>query len=215
MTNNVQLNTHVRTDMGKGASRRLRRDNKIPAVIYGGGKDPIALTLNHNEIIKALEDNEFYSQILTINVDDKPEQVILKDIQRHLYKPKVMHVEFMRIKANESIIMSIPLHFIGEDDSPGIKQGGKIHHALSEVEIKCLPVNLPKYIEVDISTMELNDNIHLSDLKLPKKVELTALTQDESHSQLVASLQIARMAEESVTATEEAEEAPDEETTTE
>jgi large subunit ribosomal protein L25 len=207
MTNNLQLNAENRNNGGKGVNRRLRDDNQIPAVIYGAGKEPQSLILKFNEVIKALENEEYFSQIITLNVDNKPEQVVLKDLQRHPYKPKIMHMDFMRIKATEKITMLIPLHFIGEDVAPGVKQGGIISHSISEVEIRCFPADLPKNIEVDMSNMELNDIVHLSDLKLPKDVELTALGLGEEYDQPVATIHIARIAEEVVTE----EEVPEEE----
>lgn len=206
MTNNLKLTVEVRTDMGKGASRRLRHADKIPAVIYGAGKEPQILTLNLNEVTKALENEEFFSQIIDLNIAGKTEPVVLKDLQRHSYKAKVTHIDFMRIKASEKITMPIPLHFIGEDVAPGIKQGGIVSHSISEVEVKCLPADLPKYIEVDMSNLELNNIIHLSDLKLPKNVEITELAQGEGHDLPVATIHITRIAEEIVT-----EEAPPEE----
>jgi len=199
MTNNLKLNAEIRNNSGKGANRRLRDDNKIPAVIYGAGKEPQALALKLNKVIKALENEEYFSQIITLNVDGKPEQVVLKDLQRHPYKAKIMHMDFMRIRASEKITMPIPLHFIGEDIAPGVKQGGIISHSISEVEIRCLPADLPKNIEVDMSNMELNDIVHLSDLKLPKTVELTTLSLGEEYDQPVATVHIARIAEEVVT----------------
>jgi large subunit ribosomal protein L25 len=207
MTNNLQLNAENRNNGGKGVNRRLRDDNQIPAVIYGAGKEPQSLILKFNEVIKALENEEYFSQIITLNVDNKPEQVVLKDLQRHPYKPKIIHMDFMRIKASEKITMLIPLHFIGEDVAPGVKQGGIISHSISEVEIKCLPADLPKNIEVDMSNMELNDLIHLSDLKLPKGVELTQLGLGEEYDQPVATIHMARIAEAVVTE----EEVPEEE----
>lgn len=199
MTNNLQLNAEKRNNGNKGVNRRLRDDNKIPAVIYGAKKEPQALALKLNEVIKALENEEYFSQIITLNVDGKPEQVVLKDLQRHPYKAKIMHMDFMRIRASEKITMPIPLHFIGEDIAPGVKQGGIISHSISEVEVRCLPADLPKNIEVDMSNMELNDIVHLSDLKLPKTVELTALSLGEEYNQPVATVHMARIAEEVVT----------------
>jgi large subunit ribosomal protein L25 len=197
MANSLQIGAVSRIDVGKGASRRLRHANKVPAIVYGAGKKPQMLTLQHNEVIKALENEEFFSQIITLTVDEKAEKVVLKDLQRHAFKPKIMHMDFLRIKADEAVTMLIPLHFIDEEVAPGVKQdGGTISHALSEVEVKCLPADLPKYIEVDMSKLELNDTIHLSDLKLPHGVEIPVLAQGEEYDQLVASLHLARMAEE-------------------
>ncbi|KPJ68142.1 MAG: hypothetical protein AMJ43_01695 [Coxiella sp. DG_40] len=198
MTNNLQLSAEIRNDTGKGRSRRFRLENKVPAVIYGTDKKPEALILKHNEVTNALEKEEFFTQIITLNVGGESEQVVLKDLQRHPYKAtQIMHLDFMRIKASEKITMRIPLHFVGEEVAPGVKQGGIITHSISEVDIKCLPSDLPKYIDVDMSNMELNAIVHLSDLKLPKGVELTGLN-DEEHDLPVATLQMARIVEEVV-----------------
>ena len=149
--------------------------------------------------LKALENEEFFTQIITLNLNGKSEQVVLKDLQRHPYRAtQIMHIDFMRIKASEKITMLIPLHFIEEEVAPGVKQGGIITHSISEVEVKCLPSDLPKYIDIDMSNMELNDIVHLSNLKLPKGVELTELTHGEEHDLPIATLQMARIAEEVV-----------------
>jgi large subunit ribosomal protein L25 len=199
MTNNLQLAAEIRNNVGKNISRRLRHEGNVPAIIYGIGKKPEALTLKHNEVIKALENEDFFTQIISLNVNGKPEQVVLKDLQRHPYRAtQIMHIDFMRIKAGEKITMRIPLHFIGEQVAPGIKLGGIITHSISEVEVKCLPSDLPKYIDVDMSNMELNNIVHMSDLKLPKGVELTELTHGEEHNLPIATLQMARIAEEVV-----------------
>jgi len=199
MTNNLQLAAEIRNNSGKGANRRFRLENKVPAVIYGADKKPEALILKHNEVIKALENEEFFTQIITLNLNGKSEQVVLKDLQRHPYRAtQIMHIDFMRIKASEKITMLIPLHFIEEEVAPGVKQGGIITHSISEVEVKCLPSDLPKYIDIDMSNMELNDIVHLSNLKLPKGVELTELTHGEEHDLPIATLQMARIAEEVV-----------------
>ncbi len=207
MADNLKLTAEIRTDVGKGASRRLRHENEIPAIVYGADKEPQSLTLKHNEVIKALESEEFFTQIITLDVNGKSQKVVLKDLQRHAFKPKVLHMDFLRIKASEKITMLIPLHFIGEEVAPGVKlEGGIISHALSEVEVRCLPADLPKYIEVDVSDMKLNDSIHLSDLKVPAGVELTALAHGEEYNQPVATLHLARIVEEIPVAEVEAEE---------
>lgn len=171
------VNAIARQDVGKGASRRLRRvHDQIPAVVYGAGKDPQALTLSHSEILKSLKNDAFYSSILALNIDGKSESVVVKDIQRHPFKPKVTHMDFQRIKAGEKITMSVPLHFLNEDTAPGVKMGGgSISHLATEVEIRCLPKDLPEFIEVDMGAVELDQTIHLSDLKVAKGIELTAL----------------------------------------
>lgn len=171
-----ELDASVRHDMGKGASRRLRREDKVPGVIYGGGKEAVSLTFEHNKTAKALENEAFYSHILTINIDGTPEKVILKDLQRHPYKARIQHVDFQRVRADQKIHMHVPLHFINADKAPGVKDaGGLVSHIMSDVEVSCLPDDLPEYIEVDLIDMQLNDIKHLSDIKLPKGVQIIDL----------------------------------------
>jgi large subunit ribosomal protein L25 len=178
-----------RSDEGKGASRRLRREDKVPGVIYGGGKDAVSISLDHNSMFHHLEHEAFYSHILSISVDGKAEKVVLKDLQRHPYKPTIMHADFMRVNAKEKIRMSVPLHFTGEEVAPGVKiGGGMISHNMTEVEISCLPGALPEYLEVDLSMLELDHSLHLSDVKLPKGVEIVALTHGADHDLPVAAI---------------------------
>lgn len=197
MNDKIQLTAEIRADVGKGASRRLRREGKIPAILYGTEEAPQNLALIHNQVAKAVEIDGFSSQVLNLNVTGKPIQVVLKDIQHHVYKPQITHLDFMRIKATEKITMRIPLHFAGEAVCPGIKLGGILSRAISEVEVRCLPADLPRFIEVDISKMELNDTVHLSELKIPANIELLSMTHGD---QLVATVHLARMAEEIVPA---------------
>jgi large subunit ribosomal protein L25 len=208
-TNQFHIEASVRQEIGKGASRRLRHQEKVPGVVYGGGQDSRSLTLEHKAIIKALKNEAFYSHILTLAIDGQIERVILKDLQRHPYKPRILHIDFQRIKADEKLNMHIPLHFIGGEDAPGIKEGGIISHIISDVEVSCLPDNLPEYLEIDVSQMALNQILHLSDIKLPKGVEIPALTHDDNKS--VVSLHLPRIqAEEEPEAAESEEIAPSE-----
>ncbi len=174
-----EIEASVRDDMGKGASRRLRREEKIPGVVYGGGKDPISLTLEHKLIAKALEHEAFYSHILTLKTGSTSERVILKDVQRHAFKPRILHVDFQRVRADVKLHMHVPLHFIGAEQAPGAEAGGLISHLLSDLEVSCLPDNLPEFIEVDISNLQMDQILHISDLKLPKGVESIALAHDD------------------------------------
>jgi len=170
------VTAEARSDMGKGASRRLRREGKIPGVIYGAHKEAVSVLLDHNEMMNHLKHEAFYSHILTIKLGGKTEQAVLKDLQRHPAKPILLHADFQRVSASEKLRMNVPLHFVGGDVAPGVKiGGGSIAHALAEVEITCLPKDLPEFIEVDLSGMELGQTIHLSDLKVAKGVELVAL----------------------------------------
>lgn len=192
-----ELEADIRPTVGRGASRRLRYDDKVPAVVYGGDTEAASLILEHNKVIHALAHEAFYSHILTLKTNGKAEQVILKAVQRHPSKPRILHMDFLRIRANEKLHMHIPLHFIGEDKAPGIKQGGAFSHAMNDVEISCLPANLPEFIEVDVSEMALDEAIHLSQLKLPEGVELVAFKHGaEGHDQTVISIHIPRVIEE-------------------
>jgi large subunit ribosomal protein L25 len=195
MNDKLQLTAEIRADVGKGASRRLRREGKIPAILYGTEEAPQTLIFNHNHITKAMENEDFFSQIFTLNIMDKPVQVVLKDIQHHVYKSQITHLDFMRINAAEKITMHIPLHFVGEAMCPGIKLGGILSRTMPEVELRCLPIDLPRFIEIDISTMQLNDTVHLSDLKIPANIELLSMAHGD---RLVATVHLARMAEEIV-----------------
>lgn len=191
-----EVEASVRHDMGKGASRRLRREKKVPGVVYGGSKEPVSLSIEHSELSKSLQNEAFYSHILTLKSGSDSERVILKAVQRHPYKPIIMHVDFQRINMNEKLHMHIPLHYVGADVAPGAKEGGAVSHIMSDVEVSCLPGDLPEFIEVDISAMAMNDIMHLSDLKLPKGVEIVALTHDDDKP--VVSIHMPRVEEEPV-----------------
>lgn len=184
----------IRTEIGKGSSRRLRHADKVPAVLYGGGADPVALTLSHNEMFHHLENEAFYSHILTINVGKKKEKAILKDLQRHPAKPRLMHADFQRVNMKEKLRMNVPLHFINEDTSPGVKAGGLVTHSSTELHISCLPADLPEFIEVDLGTLELDASLHISDLTLPKGIESVNLSHgaDSSHDDIVAAIHLPR-----------------------
>ncbi len=206
MSESFIIEAEVRTDMGKGASRRLRHSDKVPAVLYGAGGDPVALTLSHNEMAHHLDNEAFYSHILTINVGKKKEKAILKDLQRHPAKPRLMHVDFQRVNMNEKIRVHVPLHFINEDEAPGVKAGGLITHSSTDIHIACLPDNLPEYIEVDLGELELDASLHVSNLKLPEGIESVDLGHgdDSTHDHIVAAIHLPR-AEKSITSDEETE----------
>jgi len=175
--NQFALNVQLRNDSGKGASRRLRRlEGLVPAVLYGGDAAPQNISLKSNELKKALENEAFYSHILTLNIEGQAVRAVLKDLQRHPQKTVVTHADFQRISDNVEIHMHVPLHFINEATCVGVKtQGGEIQHNLAEVEILCLPKFLPEFLEVDLAEIGLNQIVHLSDLKLPEGVKLVAL----------------------------------------
>lgn len=187
MSKKYVLNAQVRELQGKGASRRLRNENLVPAVIYGAGQEAKSITLRHNEMIRNLQEEGFYSQIITVDFGDHQERAILRDLQRHPSKPVVMHADLQRITDDQEINVHVSLHFINEDVSKGVKeQGGAISHVVAEVEVSCLPKNLPEYIEVDMINIEKGQILHLSDLKLPEGVSLPALALGEDHNSAVA-----------------------------
>lgn len=188
MATSFELNAESRNDMGKGASRRLRRTGKVPAIIYGGDTAPQNLSIGHNELLRRLEDEAFYSHILTINIDGKSEQAVLRDLQRHPAKPVVLHVDLQRVKAGQALRMHVPLHFKGEQECPGVKtQGGIVNHNRVEVEVECMPKDLPEFIEVDASQLSIGESVHLSQVTLPNGVVLVELhnfehlDEDERH----------------------------------
>lgn len=192
MAISFELNAEPRTDTGKGASRRLRRAGKIPAIMYGGNKDPESLTLEHNEVIRNLEHEAFYSHILTVKVGGSETRAVLRDLQRHPSKPFVQHMDLQRVSESEKLRMHVPLHFSGEDVAPGVKAGGMVSHEIIEVEVECLPKDLPEYIEVDISGMEVGESLHLSDLKMPEGAVLLELARGEGHDLGVVSIHTKR-----------------------
>ena len=189
-----ELDAQPRELTGTSASRRLRKTGFIPAIIYGAHKDPQQLTIKHSELVRHLEEEAFYSHILDIKIEGQGvEKAVLKDVQRHPSKPFVLHIDLQRVSADEKLHMNIPLHFINEENCVGVKQGGgKIQHQLNEVEITCLPKDLPEYIEVDMQGVDLNQVIHLSDLKCPEGVELVELSHGTEHDQPVVSVHAPR-----------------------
>ncbi len=189
MSKTIELLAEDRTDMGKGASRRLRRDEKVPAVMYGGHREPRALMLDHVSLVRHLENEAFYSSILTVTVGDKSQPCVVKDIQRHPAKPRVMHVDLQRVLEDEEIKVRVPIHFNGEAMTVGVKQqGGVISHLMTDVEVSCLPRDLPEYIEVDVAPLELDQSITLSQLPLPEGVSIPQLGQGEEFDQPVVAV---------------------------
>ena len=183
------LDAQPRKDKGKGASRRLRRTGMVPAIIYGGKKDPQNISIEFKALIKHLEHEAFYSHIISLNVGGKSEDAILQDLQRHPSKPEIFHADFLRVSKNQKLTTNVPLHFINEEIATGVKvQGGVISHSITQLEISCLPADLPEYIEVDLATVELGQIVHISDLDLPKGVESVALAHGEDHDLPVAAI---------------------------
>ena len=185
-----------REDVGKGASRRLRRDGRVPGIVYGADEDPQMISLDHNEIMHHLDHEAFYSHILTLKVDDKSSKVVLKDLQRHPYKRLLLHIDLLRINEKEELTMRVPLHFINEEKCIGVKKdGGAISHMMTDLEIVCLPKDLPEYIEVDMLEVELDQTVHLSELKLPEGVQIYSILHGGEDSLPVAAVHMPRIAE--------------------
>jgi large subunit ribosomal protein L25 len=195
MAGSFVFDAELRANLGRGNARRLRQAGKVPAIIYGGGQDPVGLVLEHHKVIKSLENEAVYSHLLTINVGGKQETAILKDLQRHPAKPVVMHMDFQRVSAAEKIRVHVPLHFINQETSVGAKKGGVVTHNLVDVEIVCLPDRLPEFLEVDIAQVDVGESVHLSDLKVPEGVELVALLHGPEHDLPVAVIQPGRISE--------------------
>ena len=190
MSTDFTLHAKGREDTGKGASRRLRRlAGEIPAIVYGGKKKPAQITLLHKDVMKALENEAFYSHIVELDIDGKSEDVIVKDVQRHPAKAIVLHMDFLRVSKNIKLQTKVPLHFINEETCVGVKLGGGIiARSMTELEISCLPKDLPEYLEVDMEEVELGQTLHISDIKLPKGVESVALSHGEDHDLPIAAV---------------------------
>jgi large subunit ribosomal protein L25 len=190
-----QLNAELRTDMGKGASRRLRRAGKVPGILYGGKKEPSPVTFPHKDVAKSLEHEAFYSHILTVNVDGSAEMAVLKDLQRHPFKPLIMHLDLQRVTETDKIRVHVPLHFIGEDVAPGVKlRSGIVNHLMKHIDVTCLAKDLPEYIEVDVSPLDVGESVHISDLKLPSGVEIPGLVTGSEHDLPVVTVVLPRAA---------------------
>jgi large subunit ribosomal protein L25 len=189
------INATTRDDQGKGASRRLRREEKIPAIVYGAGKEPSAISLNIHEITHLLENDDAYTSVLDLSIDKKVEPVIIKDLQRHPAKNTVTHVDLLRINMKQTIVTSIPLNFTGSDDNEELRLGAILNQFINAVEVSCLPADMPNGIEVDISNLALGDHISLTGINMPEGVTLTALTHGdiEAHDQSVVAVQEAKV----------------------
>ena len=186
------LNAQVRSEAGKCAGRRMRRSGMVPGIVYGAGKDPMPIKVQQNELQKRLAHEAFFSHVLTIKLDNGEEKAILRDLQRHPYKPVILHFDMQRISATERLTMRVPLHIVGADVCPGIKlHGGVLAQLINEVEVSCFAKDLPEYIDVDLSTLEIGDQVRLSDLTLPEGVELVALTKGTREDAVIISVQAA------------------------
>jgi large subunit ribosomal protein L25 len=182
MSKNLEIKAQSRKDEGKGASRRLRRAAYVPAVVYGGDQAPESIQIEHNTILLAAKNESFFSSVLDLNVDGKVQKVLVRDWQKHPFKQLMMHMDFLRIDENAKLRANVPLHFLNQETSPAGKMSGVvISHNLTEVEVTCLPKDLPAFIELDLGSIEAGDIVHLSQLKLPPNVELPALALGEAH----------------------------------
>jgi large subunit ribosomal protein L25 len=193
MSNVFEFVAETRTGSGKTAARAMRRGGNVPAVVYGHG-EPQMISLNHNEVVKHLAHEEVYSHILDLTVNGKTEKAILKGVQRHPAKVRVLHLDFLRIDLNDTIKVHVPLHFINEHSGVGGKKGGVATHTRTDVEVSCLPAYLPEFIEVDLAHLDVGQSIHLSELKLPANVQIVELTHGADHDLAVVSMQAAKVA---------------------
>lgn len=193
MASSYVFDAELRKDLGRGHSRRLRVEGKIPAVIYGGSAEPVGIVLDHNKVNKALEDEATYSHILTLRIDGKEETAILKDMQRHPSRPIILHMDFQRVTESQKIKVHVPLHFLNQETSVGAKKGGVVTHALVDVEVTCLPARLPEFIAIDMAKLDIGQSVHLSDIKVPPGVQIVELLHGEGHDQLVAAIHAPRV----------------------
>lgn len=207
--NEHKLVAASRKDEGKGASRRLRHSGHVPAIVYGGHKDPQSIQVEHNHLWLTSQNEWFYSAILDLEVDGKVEKVLLRDMQRHPFKQQILHLDFLRVSENEALRASVPLHFVNQEKSPAGKSAGVVvTHELNEVEVTCLPKDLPEFIEIDLATLAVGDIVHLSQIKLPKGVTIPALAHGKEHDLAVVIAKHARVEVEQETPSEESAEVP-------
>jgi|TARA_Y100000310_G_scaffold341788_1_gene442132 large subunit ribosomal protein L25 len=194
MADPFELQAEVRKDVGKGASRRLRKANDlVPAIIYGAGKEAVSVTLAHKDLHKALQDQGFYSRIVTLKTGRKKEDVILKDLQRHPAVDRILHADFLRVSADQAINVHVPIRYLNEDLCEGVKTGGGvISHIMVEIEVSCLPADLPEFIEIDMESLDLGDSVRLSELQVPDAVELVGMQQVEEVDPTIVSVHLPR-----------------------
>jgi large subunit ribosomal protein L25 len=194
MSDQFELYAEVREDLGKGASRRLRRlADQVPAIIYGANKDPQPLSIIRKDLEKALENEAFFSHVLVVNIGGKKEKAILKDLQRHPARNSVTHADFLRVDENVAIKVHVPIHFLNEKTCHGVKiQGGMIQHQATDIEVLCLPTDIPEFIEVDMADVKAGEIIHLSNITLPAGVTSVALALGEDHDLAIASVVAAK-----------------------
>jgi len=198
MSNVFEFVAESRGKSGKSAARGARRQGNVPAVIYGGHGEPQMLSLNHNEVIKHLEHEAVYSHILDVNIDGKTEKAILKGVQRHPAKFRVLHLDFLRVSMSDIVKVHVPLHFLNEHTSIGGKKGGIAAHAMIDIEVSCLPSSLPDFIEVNLAGLDIGESVHLSDIVLPAGVEIVALAQGPEHDHPIASMMASKASKDDV-----------------
>ena len=190
MSDQLVLTAEGRSDVGKGASRRLRRlSERVPGIVYGGGNAAIPITLSAKELNKAMENESFYSQIMNVKIDGGDQQAVVRDVQRHPANERVQHIDFLRIRADRVFQVSIPIHFLNEDNCVGVKTGGgNLVQSINELEVSCLPADLPEYVELDVAALDIGDLLHISDIVLPEGVTSTALALGEDYDSAVVSV---------------------------
>ncbi len=194
MAQDMTLVAELRSELGKGANRRMRRTaQKVPGILYGGGEEPVTLAFAVNDLAKIMQSEAFFSQIVTLDLNGSRQQVIVRDLQRHPATERVLHLDFLRIRGDQEIQLHVPIHFVNEDQCVGVTMSeGLISHSLIEVEISCLPGNLPEFIEVDMAELEVGQSVYLTDLPLPEGVEVVALMYGDERNVPVASVQLPR-----------------------
>lgn len=186
-----EVTAEPRNEQGTGASRRLRKAGKVPGIIYGAGKQPAKILLDHTAIMRQLQNEAFHSSILSVKLGNETDQAVLRDWQMHPWKPQVVHVDLQRVSATEKLHMRVPLHFLGADVAPGVKQeGGIVSHIFNEIDITCLPKDLPEFLTVDLSALNIGDSVHLSNIQLPEGVAITSLTHGGSDLAVAAVIAI-------------------------
>ncbi|HEY3809558.1 MAG TPA: 50S ribosomal protein L25/general stress protein Ctc, partial [Steroidobacteraceae bacterium] len=182
MRTTYQVGADSRHDQGKGASRRLRRAGKVPAILYGGEGGPRSITLDHQQLLTLIDKEQFYSSIINVNVDAQSQPAIIRDVQMHPARNAVVHVDLQRVVESEKLKIHLPIHFKGEAAAPGVKtQGGVVSHLMQDVEVSCLPKDLPEFLELDLSALNLNESLSLSDIKLPEGVTIPELAHRDAH----------------------------------
>ena len=198
MADVFELSAELRNDKGKGASRRLRRlSDMVPAIIYGAGEDPVAFSIAHKDLHKACGNEAFFSHIITLKIGGQSQEAILKDLQRHPAKDRIMHADFLRVRMDQEITVEVPLHFANEEACVGVRQGGgSVSHNMTSIEVTCLPGNLPEFIEIDIAALDSGDSIHMSEIQLPEGLSIPSLQQGEDHDHTVVSVNAPKRVEE-------------------